>query len=668
MYGFQQRPHQAPPAVPPDDASVRGFRPSVRRDLDRAENESTRGGAGLGFRAGGLVRGPGTGTSDSVKTSVPEGTYIMPADSTQQIGPEALSAAGFHPGSKPKAPNIPGMGFGPTAKVPVNLSNGEFRLSPEQVHAIGVQVLEGLKAATHKPAEEGTDRKGDDRASGDLFFADGGLVEDPNKRPLATSPTNTYPGNQAERAGNIYAQSNADLARGFGGALRDVPGASMLSEGSQTRMVAGQLGDAWNENADKGNFARAAGATLRGATALIPAAMEDSTNATARRMQPAVEFGKGLLGIEDAKPKPAAPAVPGTPATAPAVTQPASPAAPAQTYNSTPAKSYMDAGPVPYTVTPVENTNGVQRINQKGQAPLFTNIDPAQAVSEMKGNPVGIVPAAAPSGQGMGFQPNGIGGPDVMGILQRESQIRASMTPLRDEIAFNGGNGIGFRKRTPDEAVEDLLYSNKAASRIAALKHLSGRQEAADQQENEQRQLAMKVQDALNRQNTANEELGLKREAQGFQTRAARRQEELQARYEAAKTPEERNAIAQQIRDLSGREPPRADSEMVKARMNLIAELGKQYGASQPIADGKPVPFETWAEPMLRAAGLGQPARVPNNQTGAFVDQPNASASAAPSFAQYAQQIRARNPGQTLTDEALKAEYASRYGKKGASE
>lgn len=109
MYGFQKRPHQAPPAAPPDDASARGFRPPVRRDLDRAENESTRGGAGLGFRAGGLVRGPGTGTSDSVKTSVPEGTYIMPADSTQQIGPEALSAVGFRPGSKPKAPNIPGI-------------------------------------------------------------------------------------------------------------------------------------------------------------------------------------------------------------------------------------------------------------------------------------------------------------------------------------------------------------------------------------------------------------------------------------------------------------------------------------------------------------------------------------------------------------------------------
>lgn len=632
MYGFQKRPHQAPPAPLPEGASARGFQPSASRDKAKPTN-----GPGLGFRAGGLVRGPGTGTSDSIKAEVPAGSYVVPADSVEQIGPEALAAAGLRPDALPKNPDGPprgfkphqmepspsksgpGFGFGPTAKVPVNLSNGELLISPEQVHAIGVQVLEGLRKATH---DGGEDDEGDDHDSGELFFADGGVVEDERKkRPLATSPANTYPGNQAERAGNIYAQSNADMVRGFGAAARAIPGASMLSEGSQTRMVAGQLGDTWNENADKGNFAKAAGATLRGATALVPAAMEDSANATARRMQPAVEFGKGLFGIEDAKPKPAAPTVPGTPATTPAATPAATPAtglastqpdssATAQPYNTTPAKSYMDAGPVPYTVTPVENTNGVQRINQKGQAPLFTNIDPAQSVAEMKGNPVGIVPAAAPAGQGMGFQPNGIGGPDVMGILQRESQIRASMTPLRDEIAFNGGNGIGFRKRTPDEAVEDLLYSNKAASRIAALKHLSGRQEAADQQENDQRQLAMKVQDSLNRQNTANEELGLKREAQGFQTRAARRQEELQARYEAAKTPEERNAIAQQIRDLSGREPPRADSEMVKARMNLIAELGKQYGASQPIADGKPVPFETWAAPMLRAAGVGQQTQV----------------------------------------------------------
>ncbi len=39
---------------------------------------------------GGRVTGPGTGTSDDIKAEVPAGSYIMPADSTEAIGEEAL--------------------------------------------------------------------------------------------------------------------------------------------------------------------------------------------------------------------------------------------------------------------------------------------------------------------------------------------------------------------------------------------------------------------------------------------------------------------------------------------------------------------------------------------------------------------------------------------------
>ena len=77
---------------------------------------------------------------------------------------------GFKPGMRPPekpVPNLP-LGFQPKSKreaeqpenatqrgaglgfrpknVPVNLSNGEFRISPEQVHAIGAQALEGMGA------------------------------------------------------------------------------------------------------------------------------------------------------------------------------------------------------------------------------------------------------------------------------------------------------------------------------------------------------------------------------------------------------------------------------------------------------------------------------------------------------------------------------------------
>lgn len=82
----------------------------------------------------GLIQGAGTGTSDDVKKNVPAGSYIMPADSTQKIGTD----------------NLKNMG----SPTPVNLSNGEFQLSPDQVHSVGVQTLERMKDATHTPVPD----------------------------------------------------------------------------------------------------------------------------------------------------------------------------------------------------------------------------------------------------------------------------------------------------------------------------------------------------------------------------------------------------------------------------------------------------------------------------------------------------------------------------------
>lgn len=125
-----------------------------------------------GFKAGskpkaprsiksGTIQGPGTGTSDDVKATVAEGSYVMPADSTAQIGAEQLQ----------------GMG----APVDVNLSNGEHVMPPEQVHAIGVQALDQMKSATHTPAAVQSARgfKPDGQTEPELFFADGGAVRNP---------------------------------------------------------------------------------------------------------------------------------------------------------------------------------------------------------------------------------------------------------------------------------------------------------------------------------------------------------------------------------------------------------------------------------------------------------------------------------------------------------
>lgn len=111
----------------------------------------------------GLIQGAGTGTSDDIKKNVPAGSYIMPADSTQQIG----------------ANNLKNMG----SPTPVNLSNGEFQLSPDQVHSVGVQTLDAMKNQTHTPVDQPQLGFKPGQNKPELFFANGGLV--PSAYPSA---------------------------------------------------------------------------------------------------------------------------------------------------------------------------------------------------------------------------------------------------------------------------------------------------------------------------------------------------------------------------------------------------------------------------------------------------------------------------------------------------
>lgn len=111
----------------------------------------------------GLIQGAGTGTSDDVKKSAPAGSYIMPADSTEKIGTK----------------NLKNMG----SPTPVNLSNGEFQLSPDQVHSVGVQTLDAMKDQTHMPVDQPQLGFKPGQNKPELFFANGGLV--PSAYPSA---------------------------------------------------------------------------------------------------------------------------------------------------------------------------------------------------------------------------------------------------------------------------------------------------------------------------------------------------------------------------------------------------------------------------------------------------------------------------------------------------
>lgn len=122
---------------------------------------------GIGKQAqadkGGKIKGKGTGTSDDIKKTVPSGSFIMPKDSTDAIGEENLARLGE-----------------PTD---VNLSNGEFQLTPDQVHSVGVQTLDAMKDQTHMPVNQPQLGFKPGQNKPELFFANGGLV--PSAYPSA---------------------------------------------------------------------------------------------------------------------------------------------------------------------------------------------------------------------------------------------------------------------------------------------------------------------------------------------------------------------------------------------------------------------------------------------------------------------------------------------------
>lgn len=148
-----------------------------------------------GLADGGMIRGPGTGTSDSIATEAEPGTFIMPADSTKAIGPRVLERMG--------------------KKVPVRLSNGEYEIPPEQVMGIGAAVLELMKESTHEAAEDVDEGESGDRVA--QMLASGGMVE-----------------NDVTRVGNSYSGGNV----GGNITVNGSPTAGTFNENPASRMGA----------------------------------------------------------------------------------------------------------------------------------------------------------------------------------------------------------------------------------------------------------------------------------------------------------------------------------------------------------------------------------------------------------------------------------------------
>lgn len=199
---------------------------------------------------GGKIHGPGTGTSDDVQKTVPNGTYIMPADSTAQIGEQNLEQLGQ---GKP---------------LDINVSNGEFQMTPEQVHAVGAQALDQLKEQTHTPSglpQTSIDQPGEKPK---LFFRDGGLVQ--NRYPSADEVRKA----QQARLGGSQMRDVTPEQRQLPATRSSQPQASTPSTAAPASSGGGFGIKATNMAKGLGKF-HVAGAGLGGAAAGLNTSTED---------------------------------------------------------------------------------------------------------------------------------------------------------------------------------------------------------------------------------------------------------------------------------------------------------------------------------------------------------------------------------------------------------
>lgn len=249
-------------APPPEKAitSYTGMSAMQRREKEAGLKD---GGTVGGFKPGGLIRGPGTGTSDSIATEKRPGTFIMPADSTQVIGPEALEKLGeFDDGAME----------GQDEKMPVRLSNGEFEFAPEQVQVLGEAVLTVMRNATHQPAGEQGEAPTGKGFTPHQFFSGGGTVQDKER----LKRINQIPAGSDVQAPAPDGQDSTELTRNVNNALNALGGMGVVAS---VPLRAGQ--------------AAKAAATGSGATAL-PSGIPRLTGPAQAAAAPAADFVAGM--------------------------------------------------------------------------------------------------------------------------------------------------------------------------------------------------------------------------------------------------------------------------------------------------------------------------------------------------------------------------------------
>ena len=461
------------------------------------------------YAKGGIVKGPGTGTSDDVPAMVPKDGYIMPADSTQALG--------FKPGMRP-----------------ANVSNGEAVLTPEQVQAAGgFQALEAMKAATHTPVpEQGVAEEPK------FFFANGGATDEERRKMLEQIPNSAPPGwtgGVGERVtGNDLTRNVSNTVN----ALAPVSGAAApVVAGVARGFAGGAKAAAASPVLEK---AAAYGAPVLGFGALASAANSDRAPAVpSAAMAPAASPTQAVRQSAIQMPS-----EPGTPAATASAQNPAS-----QPQALGFAPGVYQHGRGQYS----DNPDGMGFKPGFTAKPTEQNDAAAQALadSSMRGfRPAGVEPTApaasqnltpADTGQGYGF-----------GLLN--SNRIAVRNAAMDVQQLKPGSG---------KVLANILQQQEDAPKFAMERDRMAQADRESAATRSMRQEELRSDRGFRAGQLANDtartaldakKVGSDLEVRGFEVGQAKRMEALRAQYEAATDPKVKADLERRIRTLSGKD------------------------------------------------------------------------------------------------------------------
>ena len=576
-YKAQQKAEAAAAAAPAAAPKLAGG--ALQNAANALRNRRKQIDEAAGYANGGMVRGPGTGTSDDIETEIPAGSYIMPADTTRKVGAEALGELG-----KP---------------VPVALSNGEYQMPPEQVHAVGVETLNQIKDATHTPVARGFNPgQAPQRDESRLFLNQGGSpVDEERKRRDALV-------NQIPTGGNPPAPP----------ATAPAPAPALSTQAQRDRAA---IGGAWNTV--KG-VSEDAGRAVADVATMVPRGLVGAYDSAVVRPMRAAGLNAGYLsphlvpdGVdpasmtpftdqkrmrEAAAPAPNAGAGAGRGSVNPPAVVPSAPAA----QTSLAGDAYMpgaDANARPMFDTPAapasnqvmpgvyQHGRGQYSDNPAGMGfapgagnPSANNIAAADALASRSAADVAGLVAAQDA---RGFQPQQA--PQVRhsgNDWQARNDLRnleVSASSITNQPRWSGQGGRQAAGSVPPAvaAYQAALQTDAELRRaVPSMDQMAMRENAATQRTGMQEQgsnarntldntvrmadvgvrgfdaQARRANDAR-RASVDERRMTLDENTGNISIRAAQRLESLQTRYAEAKTDADRAKIAREIRDLSGK-------------------------------------------------------------------------------------------------------------------